>query len=259
MKTCRLILLALMQLCLFLPLPAQADDVRLSVAASMTDAIRELAAAFEKTHPHISIVPNFGSSGSQAKQISQGAPADLFISANPKWMDFLKHEGKVVPGTVRICAYNTLVFVGPGTTRITSLSDLTGLERIAIGSPKSVPAGQYAEQSMRMAGVYDELAAAGKLVMAKDVRQALMYADRGEVDGAFVYRTDALLAENIAILYTVPATMHDRISYLLAITGEGEHKSSVRDFYTFLASPAAVQILKKYGFEAAIDAGKGNK
>ncbi|OKY75461.1 MAG: molybdate ABC transporter substrate-binding protein [Desulfobulbaceae bacterium DB1] len=259
MKVKLIVLFYLIQLCLTSTLAAHAEDVRLSVAASMKDAMTELAAAFEQANPHVSIVAGFGSSGSQAKQISQGAPADLFISANPKWMDFLEQEDKIAPESMRFCASNTLVLVGLRSTPISSLAELTGLQRIAIGSPKSVPAGQYAEQAMRAAGVYEKLAATGKLVMTKDVRQALLYADRGEVDAAFVYRTDALLVKNSSILYTVPSAMHDRISYLLTLTKEGQGKASARNFHAFLATPAAVDILKKYGFEADNDIDKKNE
>lgn len=259
MKNKMLILLPLIGLCLLFVLPARAEEVRISIAASLKDAVNEITAAFVKSNPGFSIVPNFGSSGSLAKQIVQGAPADLFISANPDWIDYLVKEGQVSQDTVRIFAHNILVFVGPGTTEISSLSDLTRLQRIAIGSPKSVPAGQYAEQAMRAAGIYDELAASNKLVMAKDVREALLYTDRGEVDGAFVYRTDALLAQNSAILYSVPAGMHDRVSYLLGLTREGEQKKAARDFHAFLASPEALRILEKYGFDIGIGDSAGNK
>lgn len=245
-----IILLSLLSLFCPNPPPARAADVRLSVAASMTDAFKALAAAFDTNHPGITVLPNFGSSGALAKQIVLGAPADLFISANPKWMDYLVREKEISPATVRIFAYNTLVVVGRQTTPITSLADLIKFDRIAIGSPGSVPAGQYAEQAMRAAGVYEKLLKLDKLVMAKDVRQALIYADRGEVTGAFVYRTDALLAKKAAILYRVPEHLHDRIAYPLGLTTAGEANGAAKTFYAYMASPAAIKILKKYGFKA---------
>ncbi len=245
-----IIMLSLLSLFFSDPPPARAADVSLSVAASMTDAFKTLAAAFDKNHPGVTVLPNFGSSGALAKQIALGAPADLFISANPKWMDYLVREKEVVPATVRIFAYNTLVVVGWQTTPITSLADLTKFDRIAIGSPGSVPAGQYAEQAMRAAGVYEKLLKMDKLVMAKDVRQALIYADRGEVTGAFVYRTDALLAKKAVIIYRVPENLHDRIAYPLGLTTAGEANGAAKVFYAYMASPAAIKILKQYGFKA---------
>ena len=114
-----------------------------------------------------------------------------------------------------------------------------------------------AAQAMRAAGVYDKLAEAKKLVMAKDVRQALLYADRGEVDGAFVYRTDALLAQHAVILYAVPADLHDPIIYPVGLTVSGEQNSEARAYYDFLASPAALKILEKYGFTPPAEGAAG--
>ncbi len=128
------------------------------------------------------------------------------------------------------------------------MADLPKLQRIAIGSPKSVPAGQYAEEAMKKAGVYEQLAGAGKLVMAQDVRQALVYADRGEVDGAFVYKTDALLAKEAAILFEVPQDLYAPVTYPMGLTVAGAQSAEARDFFDYLQSTAAKTVLEKYGF-----------
>lgn len=227
----------------------KAETVYLSVAASMTDAFRELVTTFSAAHPADRLLPNFASSGSLAKQIDQGAPADIYVSANPRWMTYLVGKGLIAPGSDRIFAYNQLVFVGVENLKDPTLHGLVRLDRIALGSPRSVPAGQYAKQAMENADVYAVLEAGKKLVMAKDVRQALLYADRGEVDGAFVYRTDALLARNARILFTVPAELYDRVSYPLALTVSGAEKEPARAFYDFMAGPQAESILSRYGFE----------
>lgn len=252
MKTNGIQCLVVLLLFSFTSLPAvsRAAEIRLSVAASMIDAIKELAAAYTGENPGVTLLPNFGSSGSLAKQIAQGAPADLFISANTKWMDYLVTGGMVDRRTVRFFAANSLVFVGSPQAGIASLEALPSLSRIAIGSPKSVPAGQYAEQAMRSASVYEKLLASNKLVMAKDVRQALLYADRGEVDGAFVYKTDALLTVRAAILFTVPPDQHDPIDYPVGLTPQGESNGAAKSFYDFLTAPPALQILGKFGFSA---------
>lgn len=226
---------------------AAAGEIRLSVAASLTDAMTEICAEYARAHPGTTCLSNFGGSGTLAKQIAAGAPADLFVSANPKWVGFLIGEKRLVAETVRILAANTLVFVGPK-GRASSLADLPKLRRIAIGSPRSVPAGQYAEEAMRKAGVYDRLAAEGKLVMAQDVRQALVYADRGETDGAFVYRTDALLAREAAILFEVPKEFHSPVTYPMALTDSGRTNAEAQAFFAFLQSPQARAILSRYGF-----------
>lgn len=227
-----------------------AGSLRLSVAASMTNVFKDLACVFESAHPDLVVRLNFGSSGSLAKQIVHGAPADLFVSANPKWMAFLGVQGKTDKNTVRVFAYNTLVVVGDPAQSLSSLSGLSDFKRIALGSPGSVPAGQYAKQAMDHAGVYDALLSGHKLVMAKDARQALLYADRQEVPLAFVYKTDALLAKTATILYSVPPTFYDRVTYPMALTATGGKNPSARIFYDFMARPEVAKILEQYGFEA---------
>jgi molybdate transport system substrate-binding protein len=232
---------------LIVAFPAVAGQIRLSVAVSLTDAMNEICADYSRVHPGTTCVGNFGGSGTLAKQIAAGAPAHLFISANPKWVDFLVGERRLASDTVQVLAANALVFVGPK-GRVSSMTDLPELKRIAIGSPKSVPAGQYAEEAMKKAGVYDRLTTAGMLVMAQDVRQALVYAERGEVDGAFVYKTDALLARETVILFEVPKEFHTPITYPMALTDSGRANPEAQDFFAFLQSPMAHAILSRYGF-----------
>lgn len=224
-----------------------AGEIRLSVAASLTDTMQEICADYTKAHPGTTCIGNFGGSGTLAKQIAAGAPADIFISANPKWVDFLAGEKRVAADTARVLAGNALVFVGPK-GRASAMADLPGLRRIAIGSPKSVPAGQYAEEAMKKAAVYDLLVKKGRLVMTQDVRQALIYAERGETDGAFVYRTDALLAREVAILFEVPKEYHSAITYPMALTDAGQANPEAQAFFRYLGSAEAGKVLTKYGF-----------
>lgn len=233
----------------FFVVAVQAETIHLSVAASMTDVFNEMITDFSANHPTAEFQPNFASSGSLAKQIEQGAPADIFLSANPKWMKYLVEKELVAASTDRILAFNQLVFVGAQKSTELSLEGLIGLDLIALGTPQSVPAGQYAKQAMEHAGIYAPLEEAKKLVMAKDVRQALIYADRGEVDGAFVYKTDALLAKNAQILFVVPEDHYDRVSYPIALTNEGAKNDMAKAFYAYINSPEAKAILAQYGFE----------
>jgi len=223
---------------------AQAGDINLSAAASTREAMMEIIKGFGKVQPDARVRTNFGASGALAKQTVQGAPTDIFLSANDKWVDYVVREGKAEGRNRGVFAYNKLVFVGKQGGAVKSLADLKGLQRIALGTPASVPAGQYAEQAMRTAGVYEELHQANKLVMAQDVRQALLYADRGEVDGAFVYRTDAMLAREAAVLFEVPDGLYDRVAYPMVITAAGAAKAEARAFYSYLAGPEAGEILK---------------
>jgi len=225
-----------------------AAEVRLSAAASMTDVIKALIGSFHSQHPGVAIFPNFGPSGGLAKQIQQGAPADIYISANRKWMTYLVDQKLIEPGTDAVFAYNSLVFVGKKEKEVTGMGDLAKLARIGIGTPRSVPAGQYAEQALRASGLYDQLLEKGKLVMAKDVRQALIYADRGETDGSFVYKTDALLATSAGILFEVPQDLYSTVAYPIGLTIAGAAKSEAKAFYDYLTSSEAKSIIAKYGF-----------
>ncbi len=245
MNGLRIIVTAL--LCTLLLAPAAfAGEVRLSVAASLKDVMNELTGSYQKSHPAVRFVANYGASGTLAKQIEQGAPVDLFISANPKWMAFLQQQNLVDAGSIAVFAHNTLVVAGTAGTRIASMQDLAKLGRIAIGSPKSVPAGEYAMAAIMKAGIGSQLA--GKLVMARDVRDCLMYAEEGEVDGAFVYRTDALLAKRAKVLFTVPPALYPRVTYPMGLTTVGAKNGDAAVFYRFLQGAAARQILGRYGF-----------
>lgn len=224
-----------------------AAEIRLSVAASMTDVFKHLIGDFTKTHKDLKILPNFGSSGGLAKQITQGAPADFFVSANTKWMDYLIANKNIEAETLHTFAQNSLVLVGRKAGSIGSLAELHKMKRIGIGSPGSVPAGQYAREALSELNLYDELLKAGKLVMAKDVRQALIYADRGETNGSFVYKTDAYLARNAVILLEVPAQLYSTISYRLALTPAGSGRKEVRMFYDYIIEHSP-KIVSQYGF-----------
>jgi molybdate transport system substrate-binding protein len=227
-----------------------AEEIRISVPASMTDAMKELSTQFGATGKHAPIVPNYGPSGTLAKQIVEGAPADIFISANQKWMTYLRDEKMVDQASEKILAANTLVFVGVKNPAVTKLADIVNLKQIAIGSPKSVPAGEYAAQAMEKAGIYKQLEEGQKLVMAKDVRQSLTYADRGEADGAFVYKTDALMAEKAVILFEVPQDLYEKVTYPIALTTDGANNAEAKAFYAFLTGPEAMKVFLKYGFSA---------
>src|SRR5262245_37515788 len=171
----------------------RAQEVTLSVAISLKDAIEELGRGFTATHPGVTLRYNFGASGDLQKQIEAGAPVDVFLSAAQRQMDELEKQNLIVVATRRAFARNVLTVVKPADSRvdITKVADLleSSVGKIAIGSPKSVPAGQYAEESLRALGVWDRLQP--KLVFAENVRQVLDYVARGEVDAGFVYATDA--------------------------------------------------------------------
>lgn len=241
------ILLAMTCLRLFLAVSgAGAGEVNLSAAASLKETLSEIAATFTASHPGVTIQKNFGASGALAKQLENGAPTDIFISADQKWVNYLLEKNLLDKGPTAILANNTLVFVGSEQGQAASLPEVVQLERVAIGSPKSVPAGDYAMQALHKAGL--DQAMEKKLVLAKDVRECLMYAERGEVDGAFVYRTDALLAKNARILFTVPQELYAPITYPMGLTLTGAKNEEARQFLHYLQGLEAKAVLKKSGF-----------
>lgn len=240
-------LMVILVFCMVSLAPAHAADVNVSAAASMKDVLTELTDTFARNNPGNKFVNNFGASGAVAKQIENGAPADLFFSANLEWMDYLKDKKLMDDKSIRTLAYNVLVFVGKPDPKVKAIQDVTGLERVAIGSPKSVPAGEYAVAAFKKAGIDKQLE--NKLVMAKDVRECLLYADRGEVSGAFVYKTDVdQAAKNVKILFTVAQDLYPRVTYPMGLTLAGSRKPQAVAFYGFLLSPEAERILTKYGF-----------
>ncbi len=236
-----------LSLVLLLAVSAMAADINLSVAASLKEVATELSDSFAKGNAGVRFQNNFGASGALAKQIENGAPADIFFSANLEWMDYLKEKKLIDEKSISTFAYNVLVFVGKPGLKMANLQDVVKLEKIAIGSPKSVPAGDYAMQAFKKAGVDKQLE--NKLVMAKDVRECLLYADRGEVDGAFVYKTDAEeMAKNVKILFIVPQDLYPRVTYPMALTSAGSKKAEATAFFKFLQSDEARAVLAKHGF-----------
>jgi molybdate transport system substrate-binding protein len=223
-----------------------AGEIKLFAAASLKEVLNELADGYARKHAGVTVVRNYGASGALAKQIENGAPADIYISANLEWMDYLKNKKLIDASQMGTFTYNTLVFAGPAGRKIAGMQELLRLERIAIGSPKSVPAGEYAMEAFKRAGIDRQLEK--KLVMARDVRECLMYEERGEVDGAFVYKTDALLAKQAKIHFTVPQELYPRITYPMVLTVSGSKNRDAAAFNAYLQSGDARAVLAKYGF-----------
>ncbi len=223
---------------------AHAGTVRISAAASLTEAVGDLANAYRAANPGDDVVPNFGASGALAKQGEAGAPVDILLSASTLWLDYMKARNLTARSFP--LTRNSLAFVGPRKTVAAEMKDLPALSRIALGSPASVPSGKYASEAMKAAGV--EKAMEGKTVLTKDVREALMYAERGEVDGAFVFKTDALVARSAGFLFEVPRSLHSDIIYPAILTPDGANNPAAVRFFDFLGSGAAKAILKMRGF-----------
>ncbi|WP_243374921.1 molybdate ABC transporter substrate-binding protein [Geotalea sp. SG265] len=226
---------------------ASAGQVYVSVAASLKEVVDELADSFSRNNRAASIYKNTGGSGILARQIENGAPADIFISADSQWMEYLAARKLMSPATIATFAGNELVFAGKPDRRIKSMKDVALLEKIGIGNPKSVPAGEYAMAAIRSSHV--EKSVAKKLVFAKDVRECLLYMERGEVDGGFVYLTEALQAKQAKVIFTVPQSLYPKVEYKMGLTVTGGRNSAAVAFFNYLKGPEAQTVLLKRGFK----------
>jgi molybdate transport system substrate-binding protein len=223
-------------------------QLMVSVAASLTGAIEPIENAYTQQHPDVEFRNNFGSSGSLARQIEQGAPVDLFLSAGAKPVDELKAKGLTDANQSRVLLRNTLVLITPPNSAVTSIAQLNSKQvvKIALGEPSSVPAGQYAMQTLQSAKLYDALQP--KLVYAKDVRQVLAYVESGNVEAGFVYATDAKASGRVRVAQTIPGDLHQPIVYPLAVVAQSEHTAQARQFADFLFSSQASKVFATKGF-----------
>ncbi len=211
-------------------------------AASLTDAMKELAGVYEENTDG-SILFNFASSGTLARQIDAGAPVDLFISANKKWMDWLEEKGAIQNSSRFNLAANSLVLIAPPGSSLTFDGNFSG--RVAVGDFKSVPAGMYAKEALTYMGWFE--AVQPNLVMGSNVRTVLMYVERGEVSAGIVYASDAKASGKVPIIGTFPPASHSPIIYPAAACSE---KESALAFLEFLKTDTAEAILLKHGFIA---------
>ncbi len=231
------------------PVLAAAQQITVSTAASLTDAFKELGPRFEASQPGAIVRFNFAASGVLLQQISQGAPVDVFASADQDTMDRAAQQKLVDADTRKDFATNSLVLVepakdGPG---LKSLQDLTGpsVLKIAIGKLATVPAGRYTQQVLDRAKLWTPLEP--KFVQADSVRQVLDYVARGEAEAGFVYRTDAaILGDKVKIVLTT--TGHTPVTYPVAVVADSKQKALAQKFITFLGSGAAQAVLVRYGF-----------
>lgn len=223
----------------------QKPSLTISAAASMKEALTEINNSFGAA----TISVNYGASGALERQIEQGAPVDVFLSAASKNMDELVKAHLVNAATRRNIAANRLVLVVPAdTTSIHSFRDLNTAKvtRFAMGAPDSVPAGKYAQQVLTNLKIY--AAVAPKAVLGKDVREVLTQVELGNVDAGIVYKTDALTSKQVKIVATAPAGLHKPILYPVAVVSDSKNKSAAGAYVRFLAGPVAGKIFKKYGF-----------
>jgi len=243
--------------CLWLAgiLPARAADSQqpellVFAAASLTNVLGELSAAWTSTS-NVPVKLSFASSSVLARQIEAGGKADIFISADQEWMDYLQARGLIDKSTRRNLVGNRLVLIAPADSKVElriapgfALAAALGGGRLSTGDPDTVPAGRYARSALVSLGLWDEIQ--DRLVRADNVRSAMMFVSRGEAPLGIVYTTDALIDPKVRIVDTFPADTHAPITYPAAALDASRGEAIA--FLNYLASPPARDTWKKFGF-----------
>lgn len=225
--------------------------ILVGAASSLTDVMEELAHTYETGNPGLKLIVTYGSSGSLQKQIEQGAPIDVFISASPKQVDALESEGLLLEGSKKDLVINNLVLVTPfGNNTVKGFSTLASGEfsSLAIGEPNSVPAGKYADQTLSYLGLKTKVQK--NLIYTKDVRQVLAYIASDAVDAGFVYSTDALSTGDVQVVAIAPRESHDPIIYPAAVIKDSRSITAALAFIAWLSGAKAQGIFTEFGFSS---------
>lgn len=223
-----------------------------SAAASLKNAMEQVQPLYNQQKSNVKLTYNFGSSGALQRQIEQGAGADVFISAATKQMDALEKKDLLLEGTRKNLLRNQLVLIVPqNSTGVTDFKDLTKptVKKIALGEPKSVPAGEYAQQVLTNLKILDQVKS--KAVYAKDVRQALNYVETGNTDAGIVYLSDAKSSLKVKIVATAANNTHSPIVYPVAVIKSSKNADAASYFVQFLSGNQAKAVFEKQGFALA--------
>lgn len=230
---------------------ASERELLVSAAISLKEPLQEIGARFEHGHPDVKVVFNVGASGVLQQQIERGAPVDVYVSAASKQMDDLEAKGLILPQTRHTLAVNVVVLIAPAASRshLVSFKDLTKPEvkLIAVGNPRTVPAGEYARAILTSLGLWATLQP--RLIHTENVRQALTYVARGEVDAGLVYSTDAQRADTVVRVVTVaPERSYPPVLYPIAVIRASSQPALAGEFVDLALSAVGQQILKAHGF-----------
>ncbi len=246
-------LFSLVSILLVTPLYAQ-EKVYVFAAASTTNVVQELITAFQQESGNeAKFLTSFASSSTLARQIDAGADANVYISANRKWMNWLRDKDLIEPGSESIMAHNALVVIAAPAQEITRLDSidalpgLLGKGYLAMGDHTHVPAGMYAREALEQSGIWEKINR--KLALYPSVRVALNAVDTDQADFGIVYKTDALQSKQSRQIYTFPAATHTPIAYPVAAI-RGKNSPDARAFLKFLQSDPAKKVLRTYGFVA---------
>lgn len=221
-----------------------------SAAASLQDALKAIDPLFAQTQTNLKTNYNFGASGTLQRQIEQGAPVDVFISAAAKQMDALQQKNLILTGTRRNLLTNRLVLIVPknSTLGLTGFSQLTSdkVNKIAIGEPRSVPVGHYTEELFKNLGILEKVRP--KLVLGSNARGVLAAVESGNADAGIVYATDAKISSQVKQVATAPARLHSPIVYPIAVLKDSKNPQSAQAYTKFLSGSQAKAIFRNFGF-----------
>ncbi|EPF6158677.1 molybdate ABC transporter substrate-binding protein [Citrobacter sedlakii] len=231
---------------------AAEGKITVFAAASLTNAMQDIAAVYKK-EKNVEVVSSFASSSTLARQIEAGAPADVFISADQKWMDYAVDKKAIDTASRQTLLGNSLVVVAPKASEQkdftvdnkTNWTRLLDGGRLAVGDPEHVPAGIYAKEALQKLGAWDTLTP--KLAPAEDVRGALALVERNEAPLGIVYGSDAVASKGVKVVATFPEASHQKVEYPIAIV-DGHKNATVSAFCDYLKGPQASAIFKRYGF-----------
>lgn len=229
-----------------------AERVTVFAAASTTNAVTDIGKLFAEKKMG-EFTPSFASSSTLAKQIESGAPANVYISANKKWMDYLEEKKLIDSATRTDLLGNRIVLITPAGSKLDQVDisphfDLAGLladGKLAMGDPDHVPAGMYGKKALETLGVWQGIQ--DRVARAKDVRAALALVERGEAPLGVVYATDAAITDKVKVVGTFPENSHPPIVYPVALVA-GEESQAAKSFLEFLKTPESKDIFEKYGF-----------
>jgi molybdate transport system substrate-binding protein len=228
-----------------------ADEILVSAAASLADVLKEISKGYQAKSKH-TVKFNFGPSSGLARQIEEGAPADIFFSADVPQMDTLDKNGRLEPGTRKNLLSNRLVIIVPADSKLVLSSPKNllkaDIKKIALAEPSSVPVGVYTSKYLTDEGLWDQVKP--KVVPVQDVSATLASVESGNVEAGFVYKTDAAVSKKVKIVYEVPTDKGPKIIYPVAIVKESKRKDAARDFMNYVQSGAAKDAFRKYGFVA---------
>ena len=224
-------------------------SLTISAASSLKDSMEEIKQAYLKENPNVNVTYNFGASGSLQLQIEQGAEVDLFLSAAVRQMDALKDKELIMEDTRKNLLGNRIILVIPeDSVSITDFKDLAGdkVKKVALGEPKSVPAGQYGEEVLKKLDLLDVVKP--KVVYGNNVKEVLTWVETGNADAGIVYETDAIASHKVKIAAIAPEGSYTPVVYPAAVLKDTKNMDAAKAFINYLYSPKAKPIFEKYGF-----------